>query len=214
MSVRIQFDTVLDAASDNNIATNQTPGAAGNLTLNGVNVSGGIATTDSHGNARQILFTSAGDESGKTITVTGRLSATGGLVSETVTGPNTTATTVNYFVTVTQIAVSAAFGGNVKAGTNGVGASPWKAFDRKANPGNAGLATLLKTGAANWTVEVTYHDIFDPAVIPVPLSQATIAAKSSSIDAAQTWPVAALRLKINSGTGTVTTIVLQGTTTG
>lgn len=110
-------------ASANNIATTQTPSGAANLTLNGTLVSGGIAYIRQSG-GRQVYITSAGDDSGLTITVTGTIRSPVGLVfgqSETITGANTsTVSTSKYFSTVTQIAFSGAAAAAVTAGTNGV----------------------------------------------------------------------------------------------
>src|ERR1700692_2947068 len=66
----------LAAASANNIALSQTPGAAGALILNGSLVVGGVAILD---NPRRILATTA--DSTHTLTVVG-LSPTGTLLTE------------------------------------------------------------------------------------------------------------------------------------
>ena len=55
----------LDAADDNGIAQSQTTAGAADLTLNGALVSGGVATFDS---PRQVIITSAGNDTGVTFT--------------------------------------------------------------------------------------------------------------------------------------------------
>jgi hypothetical protein len=88
----------------------------GTLTLDGVLVSGGIATLSSE---RLICITSDADESGITLTVSGE-DAAGATVTETITGPNTTTVySTETFLTVTSITYSAAGNGNVTIGQVG-----------------------------------------------------------------------------------------------
>ncbi len=210
--------TLAPTANDAYIAANQTPAAAGDLTLNGVGstakantIAGTSITTcvmDTNGNTRQILFTSAGDESAKTITVYGRLAKYGPIVSEAVTGPNTTATTVNYFYEVTRIAVSAAFGGNVKAGTNAVGASMPIPLDHYMTPLADSIALVIAsaTGTPNFTAQFTIEDVQDQSgtVKPTWFDDGIIASATASAVSYATGNLAvmAVRLKNNSGTGT------------
>lgn len=110
-----------DGTTANNIAQSQTPGAAGNLTLNGTLVSGGVAYL---GTPRPVYITCAGNNSGRTFTVTGTTYNAGGGpigVSETVTGANTSViqTTASFF-TVTSISISGASTGAVTVGRAGV----------------------------------------------------------------------------------------------
>jgi hypothetical protein len=112
-AVFIEADT--DAADADGVANSQTPSGAGNLTINGAKASGGVAT---FGAARQVTITSAGNDSGRTFTVTGT-DANGDSVSEAVTGANAdVATSSKHFKTVTQIAVDDATAGAVTAGMN------------------------------------------------------------------------------------------------
>jgi hypothetical protein len=91
------------AAAAASIAASQDPAGAGNLTLNGTLVSGGVATLDV---PRNVTITAAGNESGFTFTVTGK-DGYGNTQVETITGPNaTTAAGKKAFKTVTSIAVS------------------------------------------------------------------------------------------------------------
>jgi hypothetical protein len=112
-AVFITADTqALDA---DGISTAASLGAAGNLTLGGALTSGGSATFDS---GRIITILSAGDDSGRTFTVTGT-DVNGDAQTEEITGANAgTATGSKHFKTVTQIAIDAASAGNVSAGIN------------------------------------------------------------------------------------------------
>jgi hypothetical protein len=94
--------------------------ATGTVTLNGSLVSGGVATLDQ---PRRVLFTSAGNDSGITFTVTGT-DWNNMPVSEVVTGANaTTVYTVYDFKTVTSVVASGASAGNVSIGTNAIASS-------------------------------------------------------------------------------------------
>ena len=101
---------------DDGIAQDQTIGGAGNLVLNGALVTDGVAIA---GAGQQVQLESVANLSAINFTITGTStdSVDNQTVSETIAGPNagTTATTL-YFKTVTQIAVSAAVGTDVKAG--------------------------------------------------------------------------------------------------
>lgn len=65
------------------------------------------------------------------------------------------------------------------------------------------------TGTVNYTVEYTYDDVLTSSATPTAFSHATIAAKTANFDGSITTPVSAVRLKVNSGTGTVVMTVLQ-----
>jgi hypothetical protein len=198
----------LAAASVNNIAQSQTPGAAGNLTLNGSAVAGGVATLDTQ---RQVLISQAADETGHTFTVYGATDS-GAAISEAVAGSSGASVhTVQSFKTVTRVAISAAATGALQVGTNGVGAAPWKILDTAAqSPMNLGLAVIV-SGTVNYTVNYCYDDPNSPVVAtgPTAFSLSALAAKATTLDSNITFPVMAVQLQINSGTGTATLVVLE-----
>lgn len=103
------------------ICAAQQTGGAGSLTLNGADVSGGVARFSDPGQtyrvAYQVGIASAGNLSAVNFTVTG--TAVGGAaLSETIAGPNAnTVETTGYFETVTGVTVDAAVGTNVTVGT-------------------------------------------------------------------------------------------------
>ena len=108
------------APSATNIRGASSIAAAGAVTLNGSLVTAGVATLDQ---PRRVLFTSAGNDSGITFTVTGT-DWNNMPVSEVVTGANaTTVYTVYDFKTVTSVVASGASAGNVSIGTNGIASS-------------------------------------------------------------------------------------------
>ena len=118
----VQSTFIAPAVSDDNgISVNATLAGAGNLTIGGALADGGSVTLV---NARNVIITSAADDSGDTFTVTGT-SETGAAQTEAITGADTgVATGSKYFTTITQIACSGATTGNVKAGTGTAVAAP------------------------------------------------------------------------------------------
>lgn len=148
----------LAAAVSNGVALSQTPGGAGNLTLNGSLVSGGVATFDV---ARRVAITSASNISNRTLTFTGT-DRYGNTQTEILTGPNaTTVYTTKDFKTVTQIAISGAAAGALTVGTNGVASTAWYPGDYKLGKINV-ITVELSTGAVlTYTVEFTPTNLND-----------------------------------------------------
>ena len=201
----------LAAASANNIAQSQTPGASGVFTLNGALVTGGVAVLDK---PRRVLFTTVADESGKTITVVGT-DWNGNRIVETLTGPNATTGYTTYdFKTVVSITASAAFTGAVTVGTNGIASSRPVRIDLDALPQIA--LAIDVTGTVNYTVQQTLDDPNDPGN-PVAYQSivwldhadtalvAATASKQGNYGYAPSW----VRLLLNSGSGTAVLKVNQ-----
>ncbi len=207
----------LAAAVSNGIALSQTPGGAGNLTLNGSLVTGGVATMDV---ARRVLISTAGADAGRTFTITGT-DRGGNVQVEAITGiaTGTSAFTQRDFKTVTKIAVDAATAGAITAGTNGVGSSDWVVDDFLCRVW--ALSGGIQGGATTYTLEVTYDDpnktgtslvvspqqwSMNPAshVPPLvwPYPTITSVTGNNQFDFPD-HPIFAHRLTINSGTGLV-----------
>lgn len=212
MAQPFQVSLALAAASANNIALSQTPGGAGNLTLNGARATGGVATLDA---ARRVLFTPAGAEATNVTiwTVTGT-NRTGNIISEVVNGVNNPSTvgTVNDFATVTQIAVNKAQAGAVTVGTSGIASTAWFMTNQHTTPINIGVAVAV-TGTINYTIEYTYDDFNAPftGTYPTVFSLATMTSQTGNLDSTFTTPVFAVRLTQNSFTnpGTAKAIFIQ-----
>lgn len=214
----------LAAASATNIRTASAIGGAGAVVLNGTTVSGGIATLD---NARRVIFTSSGNDSGITFTVTGTNNS-GAAQSEVVTGANAgVASTVLDYKTVTSVVSSGAAAGTVSIGTSGVAASPWVRLDDWAPAPTALQCTVV--GTVNYTVQSTLDDPNDISNNPVtgPSPAPTITpANMTWVNSSDTAAVGAtgtiqtnfgfapkfIRVLLNSGTGSVTTTVTQSGT--
>lgn len=201
----------LAASVVNGIALSQSKGSAGNFTLNGSLVSAGVATLDSGGSARRVLFTFAADETGHSFTVTGT-DRYGRPQSEVVSGNATTAFTTKDYLTVTQVSVASATTGNVQIGTNGVGSSTPLIVDAFVNPANYSCATVA-TGTVNYTVEKSSDDLApawdlannSPTWYPTP----TFNTQTTSVDGIISGPCTMIRLTINSGTGSVTARIIM-----
>lgn len=172
----------------------------------------GAATLDA---ARRVLFTSVGDDSGITFTITGT-DWSGNIKSENVTGGNaTTAASVLDYLTVTSILTSGAVASTVTVGTNTVAGSQWVDFDEYATQGPVSIQVTV-TGTVNYTVQQTLQsptttsDAVSPASIAwlnhqdIALSAATATAQGN-----YAYQPALARVVVNSGTGSVSATFIQ-----
>lgn len=201
----------LAGASANSIAMSQTPGAAGNLTLNGALVINGVAVIAA---PSQITLTFADNETGHSFVVTG-YDQNNSLVTETIAG--TTAGTVTSVLTysrVTQIAISAAATGAITAGNAQSGASPWVRMDEWALPSIGVFCTV--TGTVNYTVQQTQDDPNSPTnpvtadtVTWIQCPDLNLVAQTATAQAQYTYVPCWIRTVLNSGGGSVTTTITQ-----
>ena len=190
----------------NNICAAQTTAGAGNLLLNGSSAE----TVPAMASARVLLLTghklnlaSTGNLGGVNFTITG-LDQNGNAVSEVIAGPNNnTVTTVNYFMTITKIAVSGAVGTNVTVGSSTSAISQTYPTNRysKANPS----ATVAVTGTISYNVD---HALGNPQITTLEWFTDTSAA-TSSMDLGEHLPrvIGALRVVVNSFSNGATCII-------
>lgn len=211
----VRLTKTLATASANGVCLSQTPLAAGNLTLNGASSSGSpaVAVLDT---SRQVLFTFAGNETGRVFTVYGFDKPDGGAqISEAVAGTASTAVTTLGFGAITRISVDAATAGALTVGTNGVGWTPWQAVDNYLDPTNLTISVDV-VGTVNYTVQYTMDDImgsytpqwtqgYPTKIWDDPVLAAVIA------DGVATYnnPVSAWRVQINSGSGSLRIVGIQ-----
>jgi hypothetical protein len=200
------------ASSANSICLSQTPGAAGNLTLNGAIVTGGVAVLAV---PQRILFTPAGAEAGNgTIwTVTGT-DWNGNTNTETINGTNspTTAQSLYDYKTVSQIAVNKAQAGAVTVGTNGVGSSRPIFFDTFA-PSPVALQVVV-TGTVNATVQQSLDDPNTitggyPAVTWVNSPDGALVGLTGTVQGNYAYLPRMVRILLNSGSGSVVLTAIQ-----
>lgn len=144
----------LSAAVANGIATSQSGTGGTALTLNGSYVTSGVATLPQ---ARRVLITSGGNDSGITFAIVGT-DRRGYAISETLTGGNATGVyTQQDFLTVTKITPSGNTATTVTSGTNGVGSTDWFGWSMQIAPFQLGLAVIPGSGCTV-SVEHTYDD--------------------------------------------------------
>lgn len=156
----IQSALIEAAAADaDGVCASQTPGGAGNLTINGALASGGTVTFDE---PRQVTIAGTGNEAGKTFTITGT-DETGAAASEAIAGPNnSTVTTTTYFATVTQVAVDAGTAAAVTVGSSAnIAGVIFKGSLRLrgmyvVNGANSGIVTF-REGSAAGDVRMQYR---------------------------------------------------------
>lgn len=198
----------LAAASANNIALSQTPGAAGALTLNGSLVIAGVAVLD---NPRRVLITTA--DTTHTFIVTGA-TPTGSVISEIVGPITTSAFTAQDFKTVTSVIINGAATAAVTVGTNGIASTPWVRLDEWANPPVSIQCNV--TGTVSYTVQSSNDDPNSPTDPVLPSAMTWIATNdTNAVNAtgsvqtnyifAPTW----VRVLLNSGSGSVVAKVIQ-----
>lgn len=198
-------------ADADGIATSQTPAAGGEqeLTLTGTQP----PTT------MLVDITSAGNDSARTFTVTGT-DRYGETISEQVTGPNSgTSQTTKQFKTVTSVKVDDDTAGAITVGWAAVVYGAWIPLETTFDDISVGLA-LVVSGTVDFDLEYTYRDLsgrfnssdrWNPAQYgdiealagAEAFTDADIDGDTASIAKTLTARATAIRLKINSGSGSI-----------
>ncbi len=192
------------APDDNGICEAQQIAQAGALTLDGADVSGGVASFAAAGDYErvgyQIGIYSAGNLAGVNFTVTGT-DANGDALSETIAGPNNgTAETAGYFRTVTGVSADATVGTDVIVGTVDEFATATLPVD---------LYCSQTTIAVNigGTIDFTVQEAFErPTAGETPnwINITALATKTADTASTVTDSIGAVRLIGNSFTGGAT----------
>lgn len=187
-----RFTMDLDDVDADGIAQSQTPGGAGNLTLNGA-----LGTTLDF--ARKLVITTGADESSRTITVTGT-GENGAALVEAITGPNaTTGESTGYFKTITTIAIDGAASGTITVGT--VDEVVSRCYPIPTGADGASAIQVVPTGTINFTIEETLSDVFSADTTAADyVSISALASKTASIIGSATRGATGLRVKVNSYT--------------
>ena len=207
-------------ANTSTVSTTKLFSSVTSVTISGASAAGvtvgmnGVATLDT---GRRVLFTSAGDDSAISFTVTGT-NIDGSTISETLAGVNaSTAYTVLDYKTVTSITTSAAIASTLTVGTNGVASSPWVYFDAYSSMAQVAIQ-LTASGTVNYTLQQTLDNpnrttnTTQPNTYQVTPAGVTWVSSSDSNAVGATGtiqtnygaaPVFA-RILLNSGSGTVT----------
>jgi hypothetical protein len=80
--------------------------------------------------------------------------------------------------------------------------------DHYQSPFNVGIGVVV-SGTVNYTIQHTFDDVLDGAVTPTWFNHPTLASLATSADGNYAFPVRAVRVFVNSGSGTATATVIQ-----
>lgn len=189
------------------ICASQTPAAGGeqSLTINGALASDGAVTLTS---AHKVDITSAGNDSGRTFTIVGK-GERDITVTEQVTGANAgTATSTNYFSSITSITVDDDTAGAVTVGVNGAASSGWIPCDHNRTPFSLSFRCTV-TGTVNYTVQDTLDDVQDKDATIVGTDHPFVAGETTTDDGTYDSPIRAVRCITASGDGSVEFDLIQ-----
>ena len=101
----------------------------------------------------------------------------------------------------------------IVASQTGTGSTSTIPMDHYINPFNVGFGVKV-SGTVNYTVQHTFDDVFDPAVTPTWFNHPVIASQTANQDGNYAFPVMAIRLTVNSGSGTATLNLIQAGISG
>ena len=96
----------------------------------------------------------------------------------------------------------------IRQSITGVATSAPIALDWYISPFNVGFGVAV-TGTINYTVQHTFDNLFDPSLTPTWFNHPAANSQVANIDGNYAFPVTAIRLVGNSGTGTATITVIQ-----
>jgi archaellum component FlaF (FlaF/FlaG flagellin family) len=91
---------------------------------------------------------------------------------------------------------------------SGVGTSPTLPMDYRAQVFNIGFGCEV-TGTVTFSVQHTFDDIYNPAITPVWFNHAVVNGATANTDGNYAFPIAAMRLNVTAGTGSVTINILS-----
>lgn len=172
-----------DTADADGYAQSQALVGAGNLTLNGALVSGGVGTPE---NPCRVTVTSAGNDSALSWVIAGTGPDPGNpdgtvAIQETIDGANIgVATTLHEFSTVTSIHGDGATAANVTAGTSETASGPWVPWDTNVRTKfEVSAAGVVQSGSPTWQVDVTFDSPYDTAA-PTPFVWTELSAKTGN----------------------------------
>lgn len=195
------------AANDQAVAASQNVVAAGSMTL--------AASPVTLAYPSQIVITTSANYSAVNFTIVGT-DANGVVTTEIVTGPNsTTKNLTNYFKTIVSITTDGGVGGGaVKVGTTGVTSSRWMYLDSWTT-GYTSVQCVV-SGTVNYTVQATLDnpaDLHNPVstnnVTWINSNDAAVVSATSTQQSNFVFTPSYVRVLQNSGSGSVTTTLLQ-----
>jgi len=205
----ISFTRSQPAADADSVANEQLLNASGAITLDGVLVSGGVATLTVP--AQLTVFS---EESATVNFVVSGTAPGGGSQTETLAvSASGTVTGSLSFATVTGITASAATSATISVGNAVPGYTAWIPLDIYT-PNQVTTISGKVSGTVNYSVEYTNEDPFDLNIqqLAVPHPAASLTAATASETQFTTTLMRAVRLKINSGDGSVRFTIVQQST--
>lgn len=90
----------------------------------------------------------------------------------------------------------------------GTGSSTLVPMDHYKTPFSVGIGCVV-SGTVNYDIQHTFDDVQDATVTPTWFSHVTLAAATASANGNYAYPIKAIKILINSGTGTVTATIIQ-----
>jgi hypothetical protein len=205
----ISFTRSQPAADANSVASEQLLNASGAITINGDLASGGVATLTVP--AYLTVFSDA--SAAVTFVVTGTRPGGGSQVESIAVSASGTVTGSIAFATVTGITASAATSATISVGNAVTGYTDWIPLDIYT-PNQVTNISAKTSGTVNYSVEYTNEDPFDRTIqqLVAPHPNASLTAASGDETQFTTTLMRAVRLKINSGNGSVRFTVVQQST--
>jgi hypothetical protein len=90
----------------------------------------------------------------------------------------------------------------------GAGSSATIPVDHYQTPFNIGMGVTV-SGTVNYTIQHTFDNVQDSAVTPTWFSHPTLASLTAAADGNYAFPVRAIKILQNSGSGTTTLTLIQ-----
>lgn len=88
------------------------------------------------------------------------------------------------------------------------GSSATAPLNIHTSPFNVGIGVVV-SGTVNYSIQHTFDDVFDSAVTPVWFTHPTLSALTANADGNYAFPVRAVKVLVNSGSGSATATVIQ-----
>jgi hypothetical protein len=205
----ISFTRSQPAADADSVANEQLLNASGAITVDGTLASGGVATLTVP--AYLTVFSEA--SAAVTFVVTGTRPGGGTQTESIAISASGTVTGSLSFATVTEITASAPTSATISVGNAVPGYTDWIPLDIYT-PNQVTNISNKVSGTVNYSVEYTNEDPFDRSIQQLAVAHPNASLTAASGDETQftTTLMRAVRLKINSGSGSVRFTCVQQST--
>ena len=207
----ITFTYSQAAADGDSVAAAQLVNASGAITLNGSAVVSGVANFTS-----SPAYVTITNEKSMTVSFVVTGTKPGGVTTQTETIAFTASGTVTgsiAFATVTGITASAATSATITVGNADIGYTDWIPLDIYT-PNQVTNISAKTSGTVDYSVEYTNEDPFDRAItqLAVPHPNASLTTASGDETQFTTTLMRAVRLRVNSGSGSIRFTIVQQST--